>query len=181
MQFFRNNSTGKQEKFEELVVNERSIVFLDRTISIANISRLTSYTIYMSNFLRFLGLFFAYIFMEIFIFYESLYKEHNLYLLFLSIISFSFFIFAFVYKWYGVQIQTNGGTNDILITNNESSALQLHESIRYSIDNVESGKKIIIKSFNNTVKITQRNEVRGDMVMGDSYREIDELIVNNLS
>ncbi len=84
---------------------------------------------------------------------------------------FMLFLYFLFYKRFGIKIQTNGVTTDVLITKDEATANKLSAMLAYFINNKESSITI-----NSNLQI-----IEGDSIMGDKFNEIRNSVITNRS
>ncbi len=166
--FFRGSQSDLNEvRFSSISINDNLLIIPGSIIQISNISRVTSYQIGRSWFLRF-----ALLILAVFSWGLSTMVFSTIFQL-LSIVFLALFLLSFLGKKYGVQIQTNGVTTDFLITKNQKAAEKLYSLLAYCINNIDSNTKVTIDK-----SLTIHS---GDMILGDQFKDIENSEIINRS
>jgi len=157
-----------KDKPKEISVNGNLLIFPTKIIQISNISKMSSYVIKKAWMIRLIILS-----ISVALWY---YSYNNNFMLFLALCFFIAFIYMLRYKRYGVRIQTNGSTNDLLITKNQDFADRLLAMIAYAINNKEELLPLTIENYylNPTL-------VKGDQIFGDKFSDLENSNIMNRS
>lgn len=164
-------SKNKVEQFSKISIHENIITIEGRVIQIRNICRMTAYEIKWNKFIKIMSFilflvssYSAYMVTSLATKYAG-YQNNDLNgNIIFAIIMFMLFMFFMFHIRHGVQIQTNGGTSDILITNGQPKAEELLAKIAFIIDNIKSGQSLTINE--------KMEVINGDQVMGSKFDSV---------
>ncbi|MCW5213082.1 hypothetical protein VU04_09250 [Desulfobulbus sp. TB] len=179
---------GSSEKFDKVTLDDNLLIFESITIQIQNISRLTSYIIKRTCKYRLsmilINSYLQYILFFILKYPDApfiptpffpIYTESKVYFFIIYIIFLALLMDALFYKRYGVQIQTDGGTVDQIITSDKESANEL--LIRLIV---------LIKNYNKhelseAITLYKDCKISNDHILGDKFSDIENSFIKNRS
>lgn len=160
-------------EFHQVSIDGNLVILPSRIIQISNISRVSSYVLIKSWKLKVATAIIAlaaYAGGQDILHWGLSVNAKNIMSL-CALVFFVLFLYFLFYKRFGIKIQTNGATTDVLITQDESKADKLSAMIAYFINNKESAVTI-----NSSLQI-----IEGDSIMGDKFNEIRNSVITNRS
>ena len=165
---FMGSEGGKKRKFEEVSIHDNLLIFPGSVIQISNISKVNAYGYRKTWPHRIIMFLLALGCLTIAV------QQGNVGFMYVGALVFgALFVYAMMYRRFGIQIQTNGSTTDFLITKSQDVADNLYSMIAYFINNAGGGKVVTI---DNSLNITY-----GDKIMGDKFSDIENSMVINRS
>lgn len=186
-----SENKGSSEDFDKVTLDDNLLIFESITIQIQNISRLSSYVIERRDTYKFIAMMLNIIniYYQNFIFMKFKYDNISyidtplfrirtgdcFFLFIFSCVLLLFFWDAFFYKRFGVQIQTDGGTVDQLITKNKEAAKKLYTNLIYLINNFDKNK------FSGPVTLYRNCHISRDHIYGDVLSNIENSYIKNRS
>lgn len=157
-----------ESKFEQISFHDNLLILPARMIQISNISRVSSYCIKKTWANKIFMLICTLVSLSLAM------QKAGQEAWYIGVAVFgALFLYAMLFKRYGIQIQTNGNTTDHLITKNQGVADKLYSMISYYIHNLEGNKAITIDN--------SLNIVSGDAILGDKFSEIENSTIVNRS
>lgn len=162
------SGNSAESKFEKISFNDNLLILPARMIQISNISRVSSYCIKKTWANK------IFMFICTLVSLISALQDGAQVFWYIGVVVFgALFLYAMLFKRYGIQVQTNGNTTDHLLTKSQEVADKLYSMISYYIHNIKPSQAITIDN--------SLNIIQGDAILGDKFSDIEGSTIVNKS
>jgi len=143
----------------KITINSNLIKFKGTIIPIRNVSRFRSYEIKRNSKKTMIYFAIALVALAVSIIMLGSREEEVGIVLFVVSIGFSIAaIWMFLFRRYGLEIETNGGTRDFLISNSKKFSEDVLFLVHYALENSDSKVSYVVNMDNRTIKEGDRFE-----------------------